>query len=134
MSFSISFEIPAFYASSQYAKAALDVAMTQAVNVAPVTNQVANGTGAEFVQAVEQAAIVAWAVAQQIALNADTVCVLISGHVNPNYEKSEGWANDFLNVSVSVLRYFSEDSPQGAVDSVDAKVTIPSPTISVGAV
>ena len=37
--------------------------------------------------------------------HAKTLHVTVSGHVNPDNRKREGWANDYIHLSVSVAEY-----------------------------
>ena len=98
---SYSFTTPAtLVTGNSVASAVLD-----AFEGAPAEGQRQNGTYTEARAAINIAAEAASRLVDALGPNVDTVSVNVVGHANPGNVKTEGWADEFCNVGVSVRSY-----------------------------
>jgi hypothetical protein len=70
-----------------------------------LSSQAEHGTSFESINAVEDAAIAAGFMTDALGHNWKTARIMVSGHANPNNSPREGWSNEYLTVTVSVLEY-----------------------------
>jgi len=77
----------------------------------PRQHQEENGTAGEAADLVKAASAAAEMIVSRLGERWATASVNVSGHANPGHAARPGWANDHVNVSVSVSSYAAAADP-----------------------
>lgn len=74
-------------------------------NPSPMKGQEDHGTGAEAGELVDAAAAAAARIVDGLGEHWATAHISVSGHTNPEHKPRSGWANDCVQVTVTVASY-----------------------------